>query len=78
MLSFGSIHYQEVVCDYEVIETSTEFFQCFFFLHRDAVLFACANSGTSIYAGFVIFSVIGFMAGNQNKDISEVAASGIY
>lgn len=43
---------------------------------RDAVLFACANSGTSIYAGFVIFSVIGFMAGNQNKDISEVAASG--
>ncbi|PIK55192.1 putative sodium- and chloride-dependent betaine transporter [Apostichopus japonicus] len=43
---------------------------------RDAVLFAAANSGTSIYAGIVIFSVLGFMAGNQGKDISEVADSG--
>ena len=37
----------------------------------------CAvNSGTSFFSGFAIFSVIGFMAQEQNLPISEVAASG--
>ena len=48
----------------------------FYFVFRDALIISCVNSGTSMFSGFVIFSVIGFMANQQNKPVSEVAASG--
>ncbi|KAL4230992.1 Sodium- and chloride-dependent creatine transporter 1 [Mactra antiquata] len=44
--------------------------------YRDCFLFACMNSITSIMAGFVIFSVLGFMAYKQNVSIEHVAESG--
>lgn len=47
-----------------------------FLFCRDALIISCVNSGTSMFSGFVIFSVIGFMADQQNKPVSEVAASG--
>lgn len=46
------------------------------FLCRDAFVLALINSGTSFFAGFVVFSVLGFMAAEQGVDISKVAESG--
>ena len=44
--------------------------------HRDAVLIALANCSTSVYAGFVIFSIIGFMANELGQEVGDVIASG--
>lgn len=35
------------------------------------------NSGTSLVAGFAVFSVLGFMAHEQGVPIAEVAESGM-
>nr|KAG5690004.1 hypothetical protein BaRGS_007306 [Batillaria attramentaria] len=43
---------------------------------RDSVCFAVINSFTSLLAGFVIFSILGFMAVKQGVAVSEVAESG--
>ncbi|CAN9515550.1 unnamed protein product [Ophioblennius macclurei] len=44
--------------------------------YKDAFVLALINSGTSFFAGFVVFSVLGFMAAEQGVDISKVAESG--
>lgn len=46
------------------------------FVSRDCVYLCLLNSGTSFVAGFAIFSALGFMAYEQNTDISKVAESG--
>lgn len=45
-------------------------------LRRDCIMLCCLNSGTSFVAGFAIFSVLGFMAYEQNVPIEAVAESG--
>lgn len=44
--------------------------------YRDCVALCCLNSATSIFAGFVVFSVLGFMAHELGLPIEEVSASG--
>jgi solute carrier family 6 GABA transporter-like protein 1 len=44
--------------------------------YRDTLILAAFNEGTCLLSGFVIFSVLGFMAKATNKSISEVADSG--
>ncbi|EDV22242.1 uncharacterized protein TRIADDRAFT_29421, partial [Trichoplax adhaerens] len=45
-------------------------------LLRDAVTISCINCGTSFFGGFVIFSMIGYMAKQQQVPISEVVTQG--
>ncbi|KAK2859000.1 hypothetical protein Q5P01_003620 [Channa striata] len=44
--------------------------------YRDCVALCCLNSATSIFAGFAVFSVLGFMAHDLELSMEEVATSG--
>lgn len=47
-----------------------------FLPNRDAVLVGMGNALTSFYSGFVIFSVLGYMAYVKGVPVKEVTASG--
>lgn len=46
--------------------------------HSDSLIVALINCGTSVFAGMVIFAVLGFMAEEKGVHISEVVAGGMY
>lgn len=52
------------------------YFNCFYHEIRDALLTSCINSATSFIAGFVIFSVLGYMAHTSGQNIEDVATEG--
>ena len=45
-------------------------------LFRDSIFVPIVNVLTSIYCGFVIFSVLGYMAQEKGVQVKDVAASG--
>ncbi len=50
----------------------------FILVSSQSIVVCIVNSCTSFVSGFAIFSVIGFMAREQNKPFEEVAASGTF
>ena len=51
--------------------------KCCIYVSRDCIIFSVVNSGTSFFGGFVIFSILGFMAKEQGVEVKDVAESGM-
>ena len=45
-------------------------------VYRDAIMVAIGNCCTSVFAGFVIFGIIGFMAHELGKPVKDVVTEG--
>ena len=46
------------------------------YVFSDAVVVSSINCMTSLFGGFAMFSVIGFMAHTLHKDVKDVVSSG--
>lgn len=69
----------KVHCRYSVDHSwpfTTAYFEDISFFYRDSLLISFGNCLTSFFAGFVIFSFIGFLANKLGQDVNEVADAG--
>ena len=41
------------------------------FAFRDALIISITDAMTSIFSGFVVFSILGYMAALQGKDVTD-------
>jgi len=48
----------------------------YIFVFRDTIIVSLGNCLTSVFAGIVIFSFIGFMAGEMNTEVENVVDKG--
>ena len=46
-------------------------------VYRDAIMINIVSFFTSLYAGFAVFSIIGFMANEAGIEVDKVIDSGI-
>ena len=44
--------------------------------HRDAIVVASINGATSVFAGFVVFAILGFMAHESQVEVKDVVKGG--
>ena len=49
---------------------------CIIYFFRDALIVSSVNAGTSIFAGFVTFALIGSIAHDTNRPVTELVESG--
>jgi len=47
-------------------------------IHRDSVIVSLINCATSVFGGFVIFSVLGFMSVKTGVPVEHVATDGLH
>lgn len=64
------------MCWDEFLRTGLKWFMLSSFFPRDALIVSFTNSFTSILAGFVIFSAIGYMAHIHNLPVDNIATDG--
>lgn len=62
------------LCD--VSKSEVSLFSFFYNSYRDSIILCIVNPMTSILAGVVIFSVLGYMAKIQDIMVAEVVKSG--
>lgn len=71
---FIALKRAERVC--YVAEGHDSIHQYSFLFYRDTFIVSLANSATSMVAGFVIFSAIGYMAHIHNLPVDDIATDG--
>ena len=52
-------------------------FCTYFYYFRDTLIVAFGNIATSLFAGFVIFAIIGYLANELNMRVDEVVDQGL-
>lgn len=63
-------------CHNMLLNSTVVFVVAAVYFHRDCLALCCLNSATSIFAGFAVFSVLGFMSHELGVPMEEVATSG--